>query len=213
VSQPTTRDARVRARMGAFAGLLAAAALLVACGGSKGGSATPTPAAPSGAASASSTATAAASPAATATATVAVTAPGGSPVVGLATSGTLAPYLVGPNGHALYVYAKDSAGTSTCTAACAQNWPPLLVGATAQPTAATGVTGTLAVIQRGDGTHQVTYNGAPLYEFHGDNTAGDTLGNGVAGLWSVAKPTTTAAAAGAATPAATATKSAGTAGY
>ena len=43
-------------------------------------------------------------------------------------------------------------------------------------------------ITRDDGTMQVTYNGLPLYRFANDTAAGQTNGEGVAGLWSVAKP-------------------------
>ena len=41
--------------------------------------------------------------------------------------------LIGPDGRTLYVFAKDVAGSgkSTCVDACAANWPPLGVAATA----------------------------------------------------------------------------------
>ena len=39
-----------------------------------------------------------------------------------------------------------------------------------------------------DGGKQLTYKGMPLYFYKGDLKAGDTKGNGVGGVWFVAKP-------------------------
>jgi predicted lipoprotein with Yx(FWY)xxD motif len=107
-------------------------------------------------------------------------------VVSMATT-SLGAALTGPNGLTLYTHAGDSATSSTCTGACATNWPPLTVPAGGTPTAGSGVTGTLATLTRDDGSIQVTYNGLPLYGWQGDKAAGDTTGNGVNGF-SVAKP-------------------------
>jgi D-xylose transport system substrate-binding protein len=104
----------------------------------------------------------------------------------------------------LYVFKNDKPGQSNCTTGtCAQNWPPLTVAQGEQPQAGPGVTGKLGVIQRPDGTSQVTYNDMPLYTFKGDAKAGDTNGQGVANLWSAATVggTAVAAAASAAAPA------------
>jgi predicted lipoprotein with Yx(FWY)xxD motif len=46
----------------------------------------------------------------------------------------------------------------------------------------------LTIIDRPDGTYQVANNGMPLYRWQGDKSPGDTTGNGVGGVWSVAKP-------------------------
>ena len=60
---------------------------------------------------------------------------------------------------------------------------------------------------REDGSHQVTYNGHPLYTFMGDKKAGDSKGQGInrfGGLWYLVAPegtANTAAAAPAAAPA------------
>ena len=56
-----------------------------------------------------------------------------------------------------------------------------------------GVTGDLeqadfGTIKRADGKQQTTYKGMPLYFFVGDQGPGDTNGQGVAGVWSLAKP-------------------------
>lgn len=102
--------------------------------------------------------------------------------------GGLGPVLVGPAGMTLYTFMNDSPGgtASSCTGSCAQAWPPLAV--TDDPTASSDATGTLATISRDDGSTQVTYNGSPLYYFAGDEAPGDTKGEGVGGVWFVAKP-------------------------
>jgi predicted lipoprotein with Yx(FWY)xxD motif len=57
----------------------------------------------------------------------------------------------------------------------------------AQPLPA-GVNGTLATVSRPDGTVQVTYNGWPLYHFARDTAPGSVRGQGIGGVWFVAKP-------------------------
>lgn len=94
--------------------------------------------------------------------------------------------LTNAQGFTLYVYAKDSNGTSACTGGCASNWPPLTASGT--PTAPSSVTGTLSTIKRADGSTQVTYNGKPLYTFIKDTAPGDTAGQGFGGVWSAATP-------------------------
>ncbi len=93
-------------------------------------------------------------------------------------------FLVDAKGMTLYLYTKDSAGTSVCTGGCASNWPPLTV--TGQPSAGTGLTASmLGTITRADGSTQATYNGHPLYYYKNDSAAGDKNGQGVGGVWYV----------------------------
>ena len=76
-------------------------------------------------------------------------------------------------GRALYLFAADSAGVSTCYGACATAWPPLLTEKGANVDAMHAVTaGLTGTTTRSDGTLQVTYNGHPLYYFEGDKQAG-----------------------------------------
>jgi predicted lipoprotein with Yx(FWY)xxD motif len=126
----------------------------------------------------------------------------GSVTVGSASS-NLGTFLTGPNGKTLYTHAGDSMNTSTCTGECLTAWPALTVASGQQPTAGSGVTGTLGTFSRSDGGLQVTYNGLPLYYWQGDTKAGDTTGQGVNGF-------TVALVAGSAsgTPAASASSSA-----
>ena len=91
---------------------------------------------------------------------------------------SLGSILVNAGGRTLYLFKADSSTMSACTGACATAWPPLL--ATGTPTAGTGLTASeLGTITRSDGTHQVTYNGHPLYLFIKDTKPGQTTGQGV----------------------------------
>jgi predicted lipoprotein with Yx(FWY)xxD motif len=86
------------------------------------------------------------------------------------------------NGMTLYMFTKDSKGTTTsaCTGACLKAWPPALMEAAPS---LTGVTGTVASIAAPGGGKQLTLNGWPLYYFAKDAAAGDTTGQGVGGVW------------------------------
>jgi predicted lipoprotein with Yx(FWY)xxD motif len=98
------------------------------------------------------------------------------------------PSLVGPDGHTLYVFTQDTDGTSTCADDCAATWPPFTVEAGATVEAGEGVTGELTIIERDDGTSQVTYEGMPLYYFADDSAPGEAEGQGVGDVWFIASP-------------------------
>lgn len=91
----------------------------------------------------------------------------------------------------LYLFMKDSGTTSECNDACATAWPPLTVSGT--PTAASGAEASLVgMTTRADGTTQVTYNGHPVYRFSGDQSPGQTAGQGLTafgGAWYAVSPT------------------------
>lgn len=95
--------------------------------------------------------------------------------------------LVDASGRTLYVFAKDKKNKSTCYATCAKYWPPLLVGKGAHPAAhVSGISGAFGVTSRKGGTRQLTFDGAPLYLFAGDHSAGDMNGQGAylnGGFW------------------------------
>jgi predicted lipoprotein with Yx(FWY)xxD motif len=103
----------------------------------------------------------------------------------VANNSKLGKILVNSAGFTLYVFKNDSPGQSNCSGSCATLWPPLTISKDAHPTAAAGIKGLLGVIQRSDGSYQVTYNGAPLYSFSGDTKPGDTTGQGFKNLWYV----------------------------
>ena len=156
-------------RVGWAAALVVSAALLLAaCGGTSTGTA------------------ATASLSASATPTPSPTA-GAAPVVVAQSVGTMGTILVAAsNNHTVYTFDSDTPGVSKCSGGCATTWPPLTVPAGTTPTAGPGVTGQLGTITRSDGSLQVTYKGMPLYFFHSDAKAGDTMGNYTG--WSLVKP-------------------------
>lgn len=90
--------------------------------------------------------------------------------------------LVGPNGHSLYLFDRDTASMGTCTGQCASTWPPLTAADT--PTVAAGLVPSKAARTS---TGQVTYNEHPLYSFSGDRAPGDTNGLAISG-WHVVSP-------------------------
>lgn len=92
--------------------------------------------------------------------------------------------LVGATGMTLYTFDNDTAnsGKSLCNGPCAANWPPLL--ASTEDT----VSGDFSIISRDDGSKQWAYKGKPLYYWIKDQKSGDKTGDGVKGIWHLAKP-------------------------
>jgi len=76
----------------------------------------------------------------------------------------------------VYTSSADSGHRSVCQAQCAVvNWPPVLTSG--PPTAGPGIDPhALGTIVRDDGTHQVTYNGKPLYLHDADAYIGGIFG-------------------------------------
>jgi predicted lipoprotein with Yx(FWY)xxD motif len=83
-------------------------------------------------------------------------------------------FLIGPNGHTLYIFSKDQGTTSACKAACAKLWPA--VTATGTLTSGPGINAKDVKTARGQVKHQVTYYGHLLYYFKGDASPGQTNG-------------------------------------
>src|SRR5690242_4088117 len=71
-------------------------------------------------------------------------------------SGDMGTYMTDSSGRTLYMFMKDTSSTSTCTDACAEEWPPYTQNST-----------------------QVVYKGHPMYYFDEDENAGDTKGQGL----------------------------------
>jgi predicted lipoprotein with Yx(FWY)xxD motif/sugar phosphate permease len=92
--------------------------------------------------------------------------------------GALGTYLVDGKGRTLYRFMKDTGRKSHCTGACADNWPPLT---TREKPEAEGhaKASLLSTKRRKDGRKQVLYDGHPLYRFVGDQSPGDTAGQGL----------------------------------
>lgn len=89
--------------------------------------------------------------------------------------------LTDSKGMTLYTFDKDAKGQSNCYDQCAKKWPPL--------TAASGAKamGDFSAVKRKDGSMQWAAKGMPLYLWQGDKKPGDTTGDGVGGVWHVAK--------------------------
>lgn len=84
-------------------------------------------------------------------------------------------------GMALYTFDKDAPGVSNCDGDCAMKWPPVTAPAGAK------ADGEFSLVTRKDGSQQWAFNGKPLYLWQGDKKAGDISGDGVGGVWHLAK--------------------------
>ncbi len=95
--------------------------------------------------------------------------------------------LVDSKGRTLYAFGHDVKNKSRCSGQCASKWPP--AKAPAKPTVAKGISKSkLKVIKRSGGSHQLSYNGHPLYRFIADSGPGSTNGENVTafgGTWDV----------------------------
>jgi predicted lipoprotein with Yx(FWY)xxD motif len=90
--------------------------------------------------------------------------------------------LVDGKSMTLYVFDRDTAGTSNCSGQCVANWPPLAPAADAKPS------GQWTIIARPEGGKQWAYKGLPLYTFKKDAKPGDVSGDGVNNVWHIAAP-------------------------
>ncbi|WP_017495950.1 hypothetical protein [Flavobacterium sp. WG21] len=116
--------------------------------------------------------------------------------IALSTSTTLGSYLSDKDGKSLYFFATDAKGQASCTGGCEAVWPPFYVDNLTAEKLSSGLTLTdFATITTTSGKKQLTYKGWPLYYYapsiNGTNTpetAGQTTGDGVGGVWFIAKP-------------------------
>lgn len=86
--------------------------------------------------------------------------------------------LINSAGNTLYFAEQEEDGTIRCVDSCLRFWMPLTVPAGTAPTAGSGITGTLATVNRPDGAVQVTYDNRPLYTFSLDDAPGKSAGDG-----------------------------------
>lgn len=84
-------------------------------------------------------------------------------------------------GMTLYTFDKDAAGKSSCDGDCAIKWPPFKAEAGA------AAEGDWTVVTRTDGSMMWAHKGKPLYTYEGDKKAGDATGEGMGGVWHLAK--------------------------
>ena len=162
-------------RMRSIVALSGVTLLLAACSSGTGGSTSATASASASASTASASASASESTVASA---------GEEHKIEVADS-SLGQILTDQDGKTVYRFTPDSAGTSTCTGGCLDNWPPVSLEEGETVTAGDGVSGEVSTMTREDGTIQVTVNGFPVYFFSGDSAAGDVNGQGIGSKWYV----------------------------
>jgi predicted lipoprotein with Yx(FWY)xxD motif len=90
--------------------------------------------------------------------------------------------LTNSKGFTLYSFVPDTPTASKCYGTCAAYWPPV----TGTAAAGAHLPGKTTTITRTGGSHQLTYNGHPLYTYIGDSAPGQDFGNNInlnGGLW------------------------------
>ncbi len=91
-------------------------------------------------------------------------------------------FLITEAGMTLYTFDNDPEGRSTCLDKCAEKWPPLQANSNDQTVE------NYSILTREDGTYQWAFRGKPLYTWVLDMESGQTPGNGVGGVWHLARP-------------------------
>ena len=91
-------------------------------------------------------------------------------------------FLVDKNMMSLYTFDNDTRGHSNCNGECAVKWPPL-AGEDGM-----GLPSGYSLITRDDGSKQIAYKGQPLYLWFKDQHPRDMSGDGVKGVWHLARP-------------------------
>ncbi len=100
------------------------------------------------------------------------------------------------DGSTLYLFAKDFAGESLCEDGCAEKWPPVFADQVSEFELNDGLEAeNFGIVTRPDGSNQLTYYDFPLYKFVDDFQGtdikpGTELGEGIGGVFFVAKPYT-----------------------
>jgi predicted lipoprotein with Yx(FWY)xxD motif len=94
-------------------------------------------------------------------------------------------FVIGPNGHSLYVFNKDQGTKSACTGTCATYWPALT--ASGSVTLGAGIKKSEVGKANGQKPNQITYYGHLLYYYVGDTAPGQTTGTKISG-WHLLGP-------------------------
>jgi predicted lipoprotein with Yx(FWY)xxD motif len=116
----------------------------------------------------------------------------GTTFVTLASSPGLGLVLADSEGRTLYAFSSDGGGMPSCYGACAKAWPPLIVSKGVPEPSNGASANKIGIVERTDGTKQVTYAGQPLYAFGGDGSPGQANGDGASefgGTWTALKGT------------------------
>ena len=89
--------------------------------------------------------------------------------------------LVEQGGRALYTFATDSTGQSSCDRPCEGLWPPHYAEPGDKPV------GPFTIARSFDGRPMWAWRGKPLYRWVSDRKRGAAGGDGVAGVWFLVK--------------------------
>lgn len=89
--------------------------------------------------------------------------------------------IFGSNGRTLYTFSSDVNGTSNCNDGCAEVWPPVYADSTQS-------VGEFSTLERADSSLQWSFKNSPLYFYQGDGAQGEINGEGINGVWFVARP-------------------------
>ncbi|PZM12836.1 hypothetical protein [Rhizobium tubonense] len=84
-------------------------------------------------------------------------------------------------GMTLYTFDKDAKDKSNCDKDCLKKWPAFHAAEKAK------AEGEWSLVKAADGKEMWAYEGKPLYTFAEDKKAGDMKGDGVGGVWHMAK--------------------------
>jgi predicted lipoprotein with Yx(FWY)xxD motif len=111
-------------------------------------------------------------------------------VVNNATFGKI---LVNNDNQSIYFFAGDVSGESKCNGGCADRWPAVIGDLYDLQLDSYLDQDDFATITRADGKKQLTYKGWPLYYFSPESDGvlenpGETGGDGLGGLFHIAKP-------------------------
>jgi predicted lipoprotein with Yx(FWY)xxD motif len=91
-------------------------------------------------------------------------------------------YVMYQDHMSLYTFAEDTPGVSNCTGECAEIWMPATLDE------GTKLGKSYGLIKRENGSWQATFRGLPLYLYSGDKRIGDINGDGIGGVWALARP-------------------------
>jgi predicted lipoprotein with Yx(FWY)xxD motif len=84
-------------------------------------------------------------------------------------------------GMTLYTFDKDAKGKSNCDKDCLKKWPAFHADAKAK------AEGKWSLVKAADGKEMWAYDDKPLYAYAEDKKAGEMNGDGVGGVWHMAK--------------------------
>jgi predicted lipoprotein with Yx(FWY)xxD motif len=112
--------------------------------------------------------------------------------INVAQKSSIGSYLIDSKGMTFYWTTLDAPNQSNVTGAELATWPVYYSNS-----GSFFIPGTLSSfafdnIVRSDGSSQSIYKGWPMYYYSADKAAGDTLGQGVGGVWFVINPTASA---------------------